>query len=84
MRAEVVRSEVRRLLRQVPFRPFALSMENGDRIVIEHPENIAFDPGRNGTGGSSDFHAISRGLWVYSTFDAVTTVALVDTAQEVA
>jgi hypothetical protein len=55
-----------------------------DQIVIEHPENIAFDPGRDGTGGSSDFNAISRSLWVHSTFEAVTSVALVDTGQQVA
>ena len=35
MRTEVVRFEIRRLLRAVPFRPFALSLENGDRIVID-------------------------------------------------
>jgi hypothetical protein len=43
-RVEVIRSEVQRLLRAVPFHRFALNMENGDRVVIEHPENIAFDP----------------------------------------
>jgi hypothetical protein len=32
------------LLRAVPFRPFGLSLENGDRIVIEHSENIASTP----------------------------------------
>ena len=44
MRADSIRSEVRRMVRQAPFRPFVLSMENGDRISIGHPENIAFDP----------------------------------------
>ena len=45
MKTAVVRAEVQRLFRQVPFRPFVLNLENGDRITIEHPENIAFDPG---------------------------------------
>ena len=49
MRTEVIQTAVRTLLRQVRFRPFALNMENGDRIVIEQPENIAFDPGDNGS-----------------------------------
>ena len=65
MRTEVVRVEVGRLLAQVPFRPFALNMENGDRIVIEHPENIAFDPGADGSAGSPDFYVISQSLRVY-------------------
>jgi hypothetical protein len=79
MRTEVLVPEIRRLLHQVPFRAFALNMENGDRIIIEHPENIAFDPGNNGAAGSSDFYVISRNLRVFSTFEAVSSVALVDT-----
>ena len=82
MRTEVVRSEVQRLLHQAPFRPFALNMENGDRIVIEHPENIAFDPPTNDSGASPDFYVISRRLRVFGTFEAVTSVALVDTGEE--
>lgn len=84
MRTEVVRAEVQRLLHQVPFRPFALSMENGDRIVIEHPENIAFDPAEDDSGGSSDFYVISGRLRVFSTFEAVTSVALVDAGEQIA
>ena len=60
--------------------PFVLNLENGDRITIEHPENIAFDPGSNGPdSGSKDFYVISGRLRVYSTFEAVTHVALADT-----
>lgn len=60
-RVEAVRSEIQRLLRAVPFRSFALNMENGDRILIEHPENIAFDPASGeGTGGSDDFYVLSE------------------------
>jgi hypothetical protein len=78
MRTETVRAEVQRLLRQAPFQPFALSMENGDRILIEHPENIAFDPADEDSPGSTDFYVISADLRVFSTFAAVTSVALVD------
>lgn len=81
MRTESVRSEVQRLINQAPFRPFALNMENDDRIVIEHPENIAFDPGVNGSSGSSDFYVISGRLRFFGAFDAVTSVALVDRSQ---
>jgi hypothetical protein len=51
MRTEAIRAEITRLLRQVPFRPFVISMENGQKVVIAHPENIAFESGGNGTAG---------------------------------
>jgi len=55
------------------------NLENGDRVTIEHPENIAFDPGDNGPDtGSSDFYVISSNLRSYSTFEAVTHVAPAD------
>ena len=82
MRTEVVRSEVLRLLRQAPFRPFSLNMENGDRVIIEHPENIAFEPAANGSAGSTDFYVISARLRIFSTFEAVTSVALVDIGEQ--
>jgi hypothetical protein len=75
MRTEVVRTEVERLLRQGPWRPFVMTLENGDRLTIEHPENIAFQPGPQ---GSRDFYAISGALRIYSNFDAVTSIALLD------
>lgn len=79
MRVEVIKSEVQRLLRQVPFQQFALNLENGDRVLIEHPENIAFDPvGKNGSARSSEFHVISSSLRYVSTFEAVTSVAMID------
>ena len=84
MRTDVLRGEIQRLLRQVPFCAFALNLENGDRIVIEHPENIAFDPSANGVAGSMDFYVISSRLRDFSTFEAVTSVALVDTGGQIA
>jgi hypothetical protein len=78
-RVEVVRAEIQRLLHSVPFRPFVLAMENGDRVVIDHPENIAFDPASaEGIGGSDDFYVISNRLRLFSTFAAVTRVVLLD------
>ena len=78
-RVEVIRSEVQRLIRAIPFHRFALSMENGDRVVIEHPENIAFDPGSgNGAGGSEEFYVIANNLRLSSTFHFVTSVGLAD------
>src|SRR5438552_1330934 len=78
-RVEVVRSEIQRLLRAVPFRPFALILENGDRAIVGHPENIAFDPGASeGSQGWDEFYIISGKLRLFSTFGAVTSVALAD------
>ena len=83
MRTEVIRNEIQRLLRQVPFRPFVLNLENGDRIIIEHPENIAFDPGTNGNGsGSRDFYVLSRTLRHFGIFDAVSSIALRDEPED--
>ena len=84
MRTAVVRSEMQRLLRRVPFRPFVLSFENGDHVTIEHPENIAFDPGVNGNASSSEFYVITRRLRMFSTFEAVASVALLDAGGEAA
>ncbi len=79
MRVDIIKSEVQRLLRQVPFQEFALNLENGDRVIIEHPENIAFDPvGKNGSSGSPEFHVISSSLRYVSSFEAVTSVAMLD------
>lgn len=44
MRTALILHEVQRLQNQRPFHPFALLMENGDRVIVEHPENLAFDP----------------------------------------
>ena len=84
-RVEAIRSEVQRLLHAAPFRPFALSLESGDRIIIGHPENIAFDPpSADGSGGSEDFYVISDQLRLFSTFGAVTSVVLLDRGEPAA
>lgn len=71
MRADSVRAEVLRLVRQVPFQPFVLVMDNGDQVTIGRPENIAFDP----EGLSSDFGAISNRARWFGAFEAVASVA---------
>lgn len=74
-RTESIRLELQRLIRSAPFRKFVVSLENGDRALIEHPENVAFDPE---PGGSEDFYVISGKLRLFSTFSAVSSVALAD------
>lgn len=80
MRAEAIRSEIARMVHQAPFRPFILSLENGDRVSIGHPENIAFDP----EGESPDFYVISGQVRLFSTFEAVTNVATTDSVAHLA
>jgi hypothetical protein len=77
-RADTIRDRVLRLVRQSPFQPFVLGLENGQQVQIDHPENIAFDPASNGSRGSPYFHVVAGDLMVISTFEAVTTVVLVD------
>jgi hypothetical protein len=77
-RPEAMKLEVHRLRRAVPFRPFALILESGDRIIIGHPENIAFDPLPGDSARSGEFYVITQSLRHFSTFGAVTSVALLD------
>ena len=81
-RIDSIRSEIMKRMRATPFRPFALTMESGDRVMIGHPENIAFDPGSPaGVGGSDEFYVISGGVRLFSHFGAVSSVAIVDRAE---
>ena len=75
VRTDYHREQVQQLCRKAPFEPFALSMENGDRIIVEHPENIAFDPRTN---GRDDFYLISERVRYWSGFSAITSIAVLD------
>ena len=74
-RVNAIRSEVQRLIHAVPFRRFVLNLENGDRALIEHPENIAFDPQGK---GSEDLYVISEKPRLFSSFSAVSSISLAD------
>lgn len=76
-RVDAIRAEIQRLIRAVPFRRFILIMESGDRVLIEHPENIAFDPRAKGRG-SDEFYVITGRVRLFSTFGAVSSIALAD------
>jgi hypothetical protein len=80
MRSESIRQEVARMVRQAPFRPFVLSLENGESVTIGHPENIAFDP----DGQSPDFSVITGAIRLFGTFDAVTSAATADSVEQIA
>ena len=61
--------------RSVPFRRFILVLENGDRVLIEHPENIAFDPEPK-EPGPDEFYVITGRIRMFSTFGAVSSIAM--------
>jgi hypothetical protein len=65
------------LIRVTPFRKFVLVLESGDRALIEHSENIAFDPAADGPG-SDEFYVITGRLRLFSTFGAVASIILAD------
>jgi hypothetical protein len=59
-------------------------VEEGDRIPIKHPEDIAFDPGHGPGSGSLEFDVISDRLRVFGTFAAVTGIASAESEEELA
>lgn len=76
-RVEAIRSGIHRLIRAQPFQKFMLTLESGDRVLIEHPENIAFDP-EGKEPGADEFYVITGRIRLFSTFGAITSVALAD------
>ena len=83
MRTAAVRKQIELLVHARPFRPFVITLENGQRIPIEHPENLAYVPGMNGGPGDLNFSVVSSRLLMYGTFDAVTSIAVLDEGQQV-
>ena len=73
MNVELVRAELQWLLRQSPFRAFAITLKGGEREVIEHPENVALGPQ---PGSSSEFYVLIGSLRLFSTFTDVSSVAI--------
>ncbi len=80
MRVEETRGEFERLVHQRPFQPFLINLENGDRLAIEHPENVAFDPTE---GGRTRFYVITRTLACAATLESVTGVVHQDIGETV-
>ena len=76
-RVDSIRSEVKNLMRASPFRRFALTLEHGDRVMLEHPANIAFDhDSPAGAGQSDQFYVLSPGISVFSHFRPLAGVAV--------
>jgi hypothetical protein len=73
MNPELLRTELKRILRQAPFRPFILTFKGGERALVEHPENIAFDPR---PGQTSDFYLLTGSLRMFSSFESVSSITM--------
>lgn len=80
MHAEDTRSTLKYLRQQQPFEPFLICLENGDRYLIEHPENVAFDPSEN---GRTRFSVVTSDLFCYSNFESVSFLVHRDTGASV-
>ncbi len=69
---EAIRSEIQRLVRAVPFRPFALHLADGGRVVIKHPEQVGFEPrAKPGTRIWNDFCVVASGRAFISSFSII-------------
>jgi len=83
VRSETIRNELIRMLRQQPYQPVEINIENGDRLVVEHPENISFnpDPKNPKHPNANRFHVVNGDILYVSTFDAVSSVVEIDAGQ---
>ncbi len=66
-------SELQKLLKQTPFRTFIITFVGGEQAIIEHSENVAFDPR---PGSTSDFYVLTGSLRLFSTFEAISSIAM--------
>ena len=74
-----VRAELRSLRRAIPFEPFIITLGGGERVVVRHPENVAYDPKED---GSARLYIISGKLGVFTNLDAVTALTRLDRGQD--
>ena len=72
-----MQAEIVRLLKATPFRPFVIIMDSGERVVIRHLENIAYDPERE----AANCYALSDGIMHILPWEKVAHVALADKGQ---
>lgn len=83
MRTETVRDEIKTLLKRVPFQPFVIMLESGEQLLIEHPENIAFNPQADPEKKQGRRFVVVTGEHsTFSTFDAVSGITFRDVELE--
>jgi hypothetical protein len=62
------------MLQRVPFQAFVLNLENGDRFVIEHPENVVYSYTPSGEPHDEELWLRSQQVRVGTTLEAVTSI----------
>ena len=70
------REKLKHSMRTVPFRPVTLELKDGRSVVIERPEQVAFDP----TGKNDDLWpesiVLGRGSQILGTFDEILSISI--------
>ena len=78
-RLETMREDVQRLVRAKPFEPFVMTLESGQSVLIEHPENIAFDPtAKPDQQRANQFYVVTQQVRLFSHFDMITSITTAD------
>ncbi len=72
-----MRTEIVRLLKDVPFRPFIIIMDSGQRVVVRHPENVAYDREVE----TANCYAVSDGLMHILPWVKIAHLALADSGE---
>ena len=78
VKTDTIREQLTQLVRSHPFHPFHVNLENGDKLKIEHPENIAFSANRK---GSDRLFIISSDLVHYGSIATITSLTELDRGQ---
>lgn len=78
MHSDSVREELKQRVRARPFQRFVVTLDSGDKFVVEHPENMAFDPE---PGGKPYVYIVSRGIVGFATLEKITHIAFIDEGQ---
>lgn len=78
MKAEAMRQQILDLLKKRPFEPFILTFDSGEKIIVEHPENMAYDPAPKSSADTTRFSVVSSRINTFGTFDAISTITTLD------
>ena len=65
--------EIRKRLRQIPFKPFYLLIDSGKTVLVEHPEAMAIS-----STGKSCFVMFGRGReedWIHTGTDHISAIS---------
>lgn len=85
MKTETARKELRELVRRTPFKPFTLTLETGEEILIEHPRNVGFNPiTESDSQRRSYLGIVTSTTSLLTTLDAITAMTYSDAGEDTA